>query len=257
MNSSVEGGSYRASRRTRPAIRGRSWLSHSRRLRPLPTRQSAGSSARRLVHLYHYGRERSQTHPTPRSGPARGAARCGPPGRRGGGGRCGHAPARRRGGGAAARLDDLLVRVQGAPADGGARARRRARHRAPARVPPARPPTDADPPATRSGSSSPRFSARSRTRVRPAAAWLLATYALMLEAARRPGAARSRPCGGPTPTWTRSRRCSPRPARRTRGPTRSSCSRRPTACWSSSSRTGDASDLAPRLRRLADALVKA
>ena len=98
-------------------------------------------------------------------------------------GRCGHAPARRRGGGAAARLDDVLVRVQGAPADGGAGARRRARHRAPARVPRARPRSAR---ATRSGWSVGAILDPAEDPGQTSRGWLLATYALMLEAARRP-----------------------------------------------------------------------
>ena len=86
---------------------------------------------------------------------------------------------------------------------------------------------------------------------------LLATYALMLEAARRPALREA------TQRWTDAYWDALSPllaaagSRDPRSSTRSSWSVRPMACSVSQLATGDASDLAPQLRRLAEALVKA
>ena len=86
---------------------------------------------------------------------------------------------------------------------------------------------------------------------------LLATYALMLEAARRPALREA------TQRWTDAYWDALSPllaAAGSRGPAVPRAARgrvRPMACSSSQLATGDASDLAPQLRRLAEALVKA
>ena len=124
----------------------------------------------------------SQRRSPARRRAARGAARGGAQDRRRGRRRRRHAPARGGGRRPAARLDDVLLRVQGAPADGGARARRRARHRAPATSSP----SSRSSTATRSSWRSPRSSTRPTRPLPSRRGSMIANYALLLEAARRP-----------------------------------------------------------------------
>ena len=86
---------------------------------------------------------------------------------------------------------------------------------------------------------------------------LLATYALLLEAARRPA------LRAVTRRWTGRLSRGARPAAGTGRlapiprPTRRSCSLPPTACWSSSSQPTSTRTSAAQLRRLGAALVRA